>query len=303
MPDNELIMTLAKVLIAAAWVDGEITEEEVNCLKDLLWRLPEVHARQWDELDIYLDSPIDDVERAQLVDRLEELATDEARRNLAFQMLDDMVVADGEVTEAERAVVEQVKQELASGGAGLWGSFSRMLIGRRKMSLVMDPGREVFLDDFINNRVYYKVRQELDHHGVTWSVTDAELRRLSLAGALMALVARVDPEIADEERAVILDTLQTVWKLPRESALFVAEVALSDRTPLDVYRLTREFSEAYSLDERNRFLQTLFTVAAADGDPSFEEVEQIRSIALGFKLTQQEFIDAKMAVLRGGRAS
>ncbi len=27
MPDKNLVMTLAKVLIAAAWVDGEITEE------------------------------------------------------------------------------------------------------------------------------------------------------------------------------------------------------------------------------------------------------------------------------------
>ena len=87
-------MTLGKVLIAAAWADGTITEEEVNSLKDLLWRLPAVRAREWDELDIYLDSPIDAPERERLAARLRDLTTSAEARDMALQALDDMIAAD-----------------------------------------------------------------------------------------------------------------------------------------------------------------------------------------------------------------
>ena len=40
MSDRNLIFTLAKVIIAAAWADGQVSHEEVNSLKDLLFQLP-----------------------------------------------------------------------------------------------------------------------------------------------------------------------------------------------------------------------------------------------------------------------
>ena len=40
MADNRTrVLTLAKVLIAAAWADGTLTEEEKNSLKDLIFGL------------------------------------------------------------------------------------------------------------------------------------------------------------------------------------------------------------------------------------------------------------------------
>jgi len=47
MNDEKLIITLAKVLIAGAWADGELTNEEINCVKDLMFNLPELNATQW----------------------------------------------------------------------------------------------------------------------------------------------------------------------------------------------------------------------------------------------------------------
>ena len=47
-------------------------------------------------------------------------------------------------------------------------------------------------------------------------------------------------------------------------------------------------------EERRHFLGALFAVAGADDKASYEEIEQIRLIALGLKLSHQEFIDAKM---------
>ena len=291
---TETIMSLAKVIIAAAWADGDIDEDEELCLKDLLWRLPEVHAHQWDELAIYLDSPIDQAERQRLIAELRAQVSTAEQRELALSKLDELVNADGVVGERERAVVAEVRAALESADVGLWGSLSRLLIGRRAQATAGAPNREAYLNDFVRNRVYYQLRQRLAAQGVVWDVPDAELRRLGLAGGLLALVAYVADGAADEERAAIVAVLRDAWSLPAESAALVSEVALSGGQQLDFYRLVREFAEVTSPDERRRFLDALFGVASADGAATFEEIEQIRLVALGLKLSHSEFIEAKM---------
>jgi len=62
MSDKNLILTLAKVIIAAAWADGEMTLEEINSLKELLFRLPraggvQITGREWAMLEMYIESP------------------------------------------------------------------------------------------------------------------------------------------------------------------------------------------------------------------------------------------------------
>ncbi len=76
---------------------------------------------------------------------------------------------------------------------------------------------------------------------------------------------------------------------------------LADGDALDFYRLVREFAEVTTDDERRRFLDALFGVAAADGAATFEEIEQIRLVALGLKLSHAEFIEAKMRLPRERR--
>jgi len=127
------------------------------------------------------------------------------------------------------------------------------------------------------------------------------LRRLGLAGGLLALVAQTSEGVTAEEQAAMVEVLQTAWRLTPESAGFVVQVALADGERLDFYRLVREFAEVTTVEERQRFLDALFTVAAADDRASFEETEQIRLIAQGLKLSHTEFIDAKMKLPREKR--
>ena len=300
-PNPDTIISLAKVLIAAAWADGQISEDEELSLKDLLWRLPEVHARQWEELAIYLDAPVEAAERERLVAELRAQISSADQRELALSKLDEMVNADGVVAEREQAVVAEARAALESADVGLWGSLSRLLIGRRAEATAGAPNREKYLNDFVRNRVYYRLRQRLAAEGVVWDVSDAELRRLGLAGGLLALVAGVVDGVADEERTAMAATLRDAWALPEASAALVVEVALSGGEPLDFYRLVREFAEVTTAEERLRFLDALFGVAAADGAATFEEIEQIRLVALGLKLSHTEFIDAKMKLPRERR--
>jgi uncharacterized tellurite resistance protein B-like protein len=129
-------------------------------------------------------------------------------------------------------------------------------------------------------------------------LSDRELRRLGLAGGVLARVARIDEQVTAEEKAIMRDALLRYWELTPAQATLVIDVAVSDEAQyLDFFRLSREFGEHFSYDESLKMAKALFAVAAADGKVSFEETEEIRSIATGIKLTHQEFIHAKLQVM------
>ena len=305
MSDKNLILTLAKVIIAAAWADGEMTLEEINSLKDLLFRLPraggvQITGREWARLEMYIESPVGAAERARLVERLQAALRTPKDRALALSALEDLIQADGVVTDEERAVVEEIKTAIEAVDLGMIGQLGRLIRGtaqRRSQTVADAPNREEYFEDFIKNKVYYAVQQRLNLGEVALDIPEADLRKLSLAGGLMARVAHVDREVAEDEFDMMVHALQVGWDITREAAAFVAEVAVSKvSAELDYFRLTRGFFECTTLDERKRFLRILFKIANASGKTSRDETEEIRRIAGSLKLSHGDFIDAKLTI-------
>jgi uncharacterized tellurite resistance protein B-like protein len=310
--DKNLILTLAKVIIAAAWADGEMTLEEINSLKDLLFRLPraggtQLSGREWARLEMYIESPVGAAERARLVEELQAALQTPKDRALALSALEDLIQADGVVTDEERAVAEEIKTAVEAVDLGMIGQLGRLIRGsvqRRSQAVADAPNREKYFEDFIKNKVYYAVRQRLNLGEVDLDIPEGDLRKLSLAGGLMARVAHVDREVTEDEFDMMVHALQAGWDITREAAAFVAEVAVSEvGAELDYFRLTREFSTSITEDERVRFLDVLFAVADADGHVSHDEIEEIRRIARSLNLTHKQFIGAKLKIPRERRAN
>jgi uncharacterized tellurite resistance protein B-like protein len=306
MSDQEVLMSLAKVMIAAAWVDGEISQDEINSMKDLLFRLPDMTATDWAELDIYIDSPIDEAERSRLIVGMQKALATGHDKALAFSALDELVTADGVVTDEEQRIVGEIKVAIDKADVGVFKQMGSLLKGpvkRRTQAVAGAPNRELYLDDFIKNRIYYNVNRRLSMVNGNITLTDSEIRKLSLAGGLMARVAFVDGEVSDEEVGMMIDALQEKWNLSETHATIVSEVAVSEiGKGLDYWRLSREFFECTNAQEREQFLDVLFAVADEDGGVSYNETEEIRTIANVLKLTHKQFIDAKLKIPRERRA-
>jgi uncharacterized tellurite resistance protein B-like protein len=295
MPKQDLILTLAKVLIAAAWADGELTREEVNSMKDLLFHLPQLSARQWASLQMYIESPVGDAERERLLEELKFAIRTPRDRELAQQALEEMLQADGNVSAEEEQVAAEIRATIDSVSVDALSRLVKGMTGRRAQALANAPNRETYLDDFVRNKVYYGVRRRLDLGEAELEVGEDVLRTLSLAGGVMAQVARVNPQISDAEVGIIVDALQTCWHLDSDQAAFVAGVAISETASLmDRHRLAREFASVVGPRERVEFLDVLFAVAAADGVACYDEIEEIRAIARSLKLSHQQFIRAKL---------
>jgi uncharacterized tellurite resistance protein B-like protein len=313
--DRDVVMKLAKVIIAAAWADGEVNNDEVNALKDLLFQLPrtgsyqatQLTGQEWARLEMYIESPVGEAERARLVADLHDALRSDRERELVIQALQNVIEADGVVDEDEKAVVAEIQAAIESAETGALGGLQRLIGGavqRRSEAVANAPNREAFFDDFIKNKVYFGVSQRLQMDQKEINISDEELRKLSLAGGLMAKVAYVDREVKESEFEGIVSAMQTHWHIGLEAATFVAEVAVSAvDVNYDTFRMMREMATSTSEEERRGFLDILFTVAGADGDVSYDETEEIRIIARGLNMSHKEFIDAKVKDLDARQAA
>ena len=296
--DQAVVLTLAKVLVAAAWADGELSHDEINSMKrDLLARIPNLSTQQWASVAIYMESPVDEAERGRLVQQLRSQITTPLGKQLVYDAMDGMVAADRQAGEEERRVVEEIKAAIEAGNTAAIGKVSRLFRGRNAPApaVAAGPNREVFLDDFVKNRVYYVIRRRLDQGGIVPKLSDGEIRQLSLAGGMMAVVARTNPQVTDAEQASMLATLQQNWNLNQEQAAFLVDVAVSQLpADLDSFRLADAFAAVSEYDERGQLVDALFAIAAADGAVNNDEVETIRTIANALVLTHERFIEAKL---------
>lgn len=303
MADNRArMLTLAKVLIAAAWADGEISDDEKNCLKDIIFHLSDtgvqLSGQEWIMLEMYMDAPIEEAERARLVAELEDAIRTSAERQFVLEALKQMAWADGEPDGDEKRIIAEIEDAVKNTEVGLADSLNRLLGGamnRRSKALAKAPNREAFYDDFVKNKVYYEVNRLLRQEGKSLDLPDEEMRRLGLAGGLMARIANVDREVTEAEIAQMASGIERYWGLSAENARFVAQVAVASLdVNYDYYRMTRQFATLTTVEERRRFLVALFRLAAVDGQVSFEETEEIRSVYRGINLTHQDFINAKL---------
>jgi uncharacterized tellurite resistance protein B-like protein len=306
MSDKELILKLARVMIAVAWADGQISNEEINSLKDLLFHLRtsafndpmQFSGQEWARLDMYIETPVGDEERARLVADLQNSLRTDADKQVIVDALQGLSEADGDVSPEEREVVAQIQADIESVSLGGLQSLFGGAMKRRTAAVAGAPNREAYFDDFIKNKVYYAVEQRLNVDHVELGLSDAELRKLSLVGGLMAKIAQLDRQVTDAEFADMATIFQDIWSVSREAATFVVEVAISavDAT-YDTFRMMRELATDATENERRQVVEVLFATSAADGDMSIEEIEEIRIISRGLNLTHKDFIDAKLKVL------
>ncbi|WP_454061099.1 tellurite resistance TerB family protein [Candidatus Nitrospira salsa] len=306
MADKEFVLNLGKLMVAAAWADGNLEAKEINALKELLFLLPDISGEEWMRLELYMESPVSEEERQQLLTRvLNGIATNEDKA-LALSTLEKLVHVDGEKKEAEAAVVDTLRQDIDSKSTGLLahlGNPLRRAISSRTSHYGDDVGRESRIDDYIKNTVYFQLVSEMKARGLTLSLPEEEIRKVCLAAGIMARVAWVDKAFCEQEQNSIARALAVGWNLPEDEAQLIMEISHQRiMKGLDFVQLTKGYCARTTVAERRAFLKGLFAIANAAGKTSSEEIEEIRAISKGLELGHQEFIDAKLTISREYRS-
>jgi uncharacterized tellurite resistance protein B-like protein len=305
MAEKQFVLDLAKLVIAVAWADGTLVSAELNAVKDLLFSIPDLTGDDWQQLEIYMDSPVTPEEREELLKRVVSSIRWTEEKQLVINTVTRLVEADGALTPAEAIALAQVKRDVEETSTGLLAHLTQTVhgaMGKRRSRVGAGPSREERLDDFIKNRVYYHLVTELEKRGQRVNLPDAQIRKLCLAAGLMAQVAWVDREVAPEEKRTMIQALKERWNLSEIEAQLVTEIGCSQAVKgLDLVRLAWNFFGQTTRQERNDFVRVLFQVANAAQNTSSEEIKMIEFIAKGLKLAHQEFIEAKLTIPRADR--
>jgi len=113
---------------------------------------------------------------------------------------------------------------------------------------------------------------------------------------VLARVAHADLEIDASETAQMEQSIRALASLPEAQTALVVEIAKSHARLLggtENYRVTREFRNASSREQRGQLLQCLYAVAAADGTISSAESSEILKIAEELGFTRPEALSLR----------
>jgi len=293
-PPSEKHFALIRVLIALAWADGEISNEETNFLKDFFFKF-DFTGEDWARIEIYLEDPIPPEEAEVLIKDFVQRLSGAKEREAVIKMLEDLMAVDGLSRPEEADFLARCVSTFR--GTGTASSLMGRFKGLFRETLLKPAGtssRREELDDFLNNRVLFKLRRKLEREKLSIEADPERLAYAALFAGLLGHVAAAQGGVCEEEVAVLRGHLEKISDFDSEAVALILSV-LEEATikGLDVFRLTRSFYEKSSKAQREQLVDCLFDVAGADKDLAHVEVEAIREIAYGLKFSHREFINAK----------
>jgi uncharacterized tellurite resistance protein B-like protein len=290
-------LALLKCLVAIAWADRELCNEELNYLKQLALKF-KLTDESWRKLESYLDDPISQEEGEELIrDFLVHIKTPGEKQELLCA-LEEMIQADQKVTPQEQEFLKRFSQIIhdTSTLSLIRGKLKNLL---SKTLFRPSSGKAHELSDYIHNKLLNRLQRRVTEAGLELKLSLEQLNYLTLFGGLLARVAYADGNISLQEKKQIKLLLNRLAGFrPEELELIVAVIEDQALKGLDRFRLTSEFFKVSNREQKIQLLNCLFGLAAAN-DPQLlhQEVEEIRSIAYALSLSHRDFIDAKLKCL------
>lgn len=289
-------MTFLKVLISLAWADGRVTESEKNMIKTF-YRKWNLTPDQVNQLKPYLLAPLPKEDEDKLIRQLiAEMNSDRDKKEL-IQALESMAQADNKLDEEEKKFIGQVRALLEE------TTFTKKTLGKIQnlfTRTLFRPVREKNpqLEQYFKNRILKDIHLNSQGTGHQISHGEDHVYFVCLMGTLLASVAFSDDHFSEVEQNTLKTILEKRFSFNGQDLEILFKVIQNQaQNGFDFHEVVTEFNRLASLDERIEFMDSFFEISAADGDLSFEEVEEIRRITKAMRISHKRFIESKMKYL------
>ena len=131
-------------------------------------------------------------------------------------------------------------------------------------------------------------------------VQSAEHRLRVAAAALLVEVVKADTRIGPEEKAAVMAAAQRKFGLEAAEAEALIQLAEAEsREAVDFYQFTSAINQSFTPQQKQRLIEELWRVAAADEVIHRHEEYVIRKVADLIHVSHSAFIAAKLRVLEG----
>ena len=280
-----LNIALGKTLIAAAWVDGELNDKELECLKSLILQMPKITFDDWRKLKIYMAYPISAPEQVAIVENFTEKVYLKGHQKLAWNSLVQVLQADGLVNLEEKNFATELENALQESS----GSFLRKIkyflfqakIENAPAWQSTNSERDKFIHEFFDNPVYFIFRKAILKERLEVPHSKPELQKVCLLAAILCWFAKSDDKLCLSEQEYILKILIDYCGIKRKLSECIFKVGKSiDVTDLQLSELTSSFADATPQLERDEFFVIISKMILIDRTLNPQELECLRTVAL-----------------------
>jgi len=284
-----LNVSLGKLLIAAAWVDGEINEEETACLKNLILKMPGISFADWRRLKIYLAYPLSIREQEFVVKEFSEKIFIDGHSKLAWESLITVLKADGSINILEKGFALELERSMKVSVDSFLRTIKYYLfknsIENQHAWKSKKLGRDKLIHEFFDNPVYFLFRKALVQEDLSIPHSKPELQKVCLFAAILSWVASEDGRISLDEEDLILKILVQTCGIVPDIATCMLKVANSiDITELQLEDLSSSLADSTEEIEREELFQSLSRLVVLDKVLSMREWECLRTVAIYLRI-------------------
>ena len=297
-------IALGKTLIAAAWVDGELNDQELSCLKSLILQFPGITFEDWRKLKIYLAYPICKAEQHAIAEQFTEQVYLTKHRKAAWASLISVLQADGKINLEERKFAEEIDSALAENSESFLRKlkyfFFKHAIKESNPWSKEANSRDRFIHEFFDNPVYFLFRKALLKKEINVPYSKPELQKVCLYSSLLCWLSKVDKNISLPEMRSIRSILIETCGLSDELAKCIQEVSFAiDINDLQLSELVSSLREVTTKVERNDLFNALTQLVIVDKHVSEEEIECLRLVALYLEISQYVWVNSMKEIIVG----
>lgn len=291
---RELGLSIAKLMISGAWADGEIQNEEAELLEQFLARILGFSEQDLWLIDLYMEYPISIEEAHELVMEFNGHVRTEEDKQFAIDLLDRMIKSDNQVTREEKAFYMNLMNAIKESEVGKMGTLSRLFSRKRQDNEDAPPqqrvlNREVHLDDYINNIIYFRYLQDfMDKHPD--EKEEELLRRICLKGAILTCLYSTSAGFYRGDDDILAETLARIAPVDIQIARKVIALTMHEEEPdrYDVHISVPQLRSMITAKQCQQFFEDMAGLLKNSPYYQQEEVDNLLQIGQAMGITQVE---------------
>lgn len=129
MFDPETAMAAARVMSAAAWINGSVDPEQERAIRSFFSKVKGLDEAFWRHLGTLLSRPMDEAERITHLRDLRDVVKDDGLLRIVQQAVNEVIIANGEITESERSAMKHFSRMVRSPESEVSEEMIRILRG------------------------------------------------------------------------------------------------------------------------------------------------------------------------------
>lgn len=288
---KSLNIALGKSLIAAAWVDGELNDQELDCLKSLILQMPKITFEDWRKLKIYMAYPITVSEQNLIVEDFIAKVYHKGHKKLAWDSILQVLQADGSINIEEKAFASELENSLEESSNSFLRKIRYFLFQAKieNAPAWKSTGniRDKFIHEFFDNPVYFIFRKAILKENLEVPHSKPELQKVCLLAAILCWFAKSDENFSLTEQEYILKILVEHCEIKKDLSECIFKVGKSiDVSDLQLSELVSSFADATPQNERDHFFVIVSKMILIDSSLNPQELECLRTVALYLEISE-----------------